>query len=89
MTSEDAGVLQGRFTALCETGESIRQVNASIAEAVRANLDQARLHADLLQDSLNVQIISMGHLETISSHTRALAEMRESLSKIERHTRNL
>lgn len=89
MTSEDAGVLQGRFTALCETGESIRQVNASIAEAVRANLDQARLHTDLLQDSLNVQIISMGHLETISSHTRALAEMRESLSKIERHTRNL
>lgn len=89
MTTEDASALQGRFTALCETGESIRAVNASIAETARANLEQSRLQSDLLQDSLNIQVISMGHLETLSSHTRALAEMKESLVKIEKHTRNL
>lgn len=88
MTSEDAGVLQGRFAALAATGENIRGINQGIADSVKGYLIFAEDLNRLSQESLNVQITSMGHLETISKHTRELAAMRETLEKIEKNVRD-
>lgn len=89
MSQESADVLTGRFTAFCETSEAIREINSGIAESVRQGLAAAMSQRDLMEEALNIHIISMGHLEAISRNTRELATMREDLQKIERHVRNL
>lgn len=87
-SQESADLLNGRFAAFCETSEAIREINAGIAESVRQGLVNAVEQRDLMRESLNIQIASMGHLEAISRNTRELATIREDLSKIERHVRN-
>ena len=87
-SQESADLLNGRFATFCETSEAIREINAGIAESVRQGLVNAVEQRDLLRESLNIQIASMGHLEAISRNTRELATIREDLSKIERHVRN-
>lgn len=89
MSQDSADALNGRFTALAETGENIRVINAGIAENVMANLMVANSQRELMQEALNIHIINMGHLETISRHTRQLAAMSENLEKIERYVRNI
>lgn len=89
MSQDSADALNGRFTALAETGENIRAINAGIAENIIATLSVANLQRELMQDALNIHIINMGHLETISKNTRELAAMRENLDKIERYVRNI
>lgn len=88
-SQETGDALTGRFTALCETGERIREVNTGIAESVGALVGMGHDKIALMEDALNVHIMNMGHLEAISKNTRELAAIREELQRIERRVRNL
>lgn len=88
MSAEDAGVLQGRFTAFCETSEGIRSITAGIYDSLNRMQSLTAGGNTLLESCLAVHINNMAHLETISRNTRELITMREDLNRLRIHVQN-
>lgn len=89
ITQETGNSIDGRLTAVYMVTNDIRSINAEIAEAARESIEAAKSQKSIMEDMLNVNIISMGHLEAISTNTRELTAISEKISNIERHVRNL
>lgn len=81
--------LSGRAAAIHTSGEMRRQLLLNIGVDVAELKAQAAASAANSAEMRELQLIAVGHLETIARNTNELYEMNERLDKIERNTRGL
>ena len=88
-SQESIDELSGRAAAIHTSGEMRRELLMNIEvdlAGIREQMARNRQNSDEIR---NLQLIAVGHLETIAKNTHELYEMNERLDKIERNTRNL
>lgn len=81
--------LNGRAAAIHTSGEMRRELLLNIGVDVAELKAQAAASAANSAEMRELQLIAVGHLETIARNTNELYEMNERLDKIERNTRGL
>ena len=81
--------LNGRAAAIHTSGEMRRELLLNIGVDVAELKSQAAASAANSAEMRELQLIAVGHLETIARNTNELYEMNERLDKIERNTRGL
>lgn len=81
--------LSGRAAAIHTSGEMRRELLLNIGVDVAELKAQAAASAANSAEMRELQLIAVGHLETIARNTNELYEMNERLDKIERNTRGL
>lgn len=81
--------LSGRAAAIHTSGEMRRELLLNIGVDVAELKAQAAASAANIAEMRELQLIAVGHLETIARNTNELYEMNERLDKIERNTRGL
>lgn len=81
--------LSGRAAAIHTSGEMRRQLLLNIGVDVAELKAQAAASAANSAEMRELQLIAVGHLETIARNTNELYEMNERLEQIERNTRGL
>ena len=81
--------LSGRAAAIHTSGELRRELLFNIGVDVAALKAQAEARAANCDEMRELQLIAVGHLETIARNTNELYEMNQRLDKIERNTRGL
>lgn len=81
--------LSGRAAAIHTSGEMRRELLLNIGVDVAELKSQAAASAANSAEMRELQLIAVGHLETIARNTNELYEMNERLDKIERNTRGL
>lgn len=81
--------LSGRAAAIHTSGEMRRELLLNISVDVAELKAQAAASAESTAEMRELQMIAVGHLETIARNTYELYEMNERLDKIERNTRGL
>lgn len=81
--------LSGRAAAIHTSGEMRRELLLNIGIDVAALKAQVAASAENTAEMRELQLIAVGHLETIARNTNELYEMNERLEKIERNTRGL
>lgn len=81
--------LSGRAAAIHTSGEMRRELLLNIGVDVAELKAQVAASAANNSEMRELQLIAVGHLETIARNTNELYEMNERLDKIERNTRGL
>ncbi len=81
--------LSGRAAAIHTSGEMRRELLLNIGIDLSALKAQVAASAEHTEEMRGLQLIAVGHLETIARNTNELYEMNERLDKIERNTRGL
>lgn len=81
--------LSGRAAAIHTSGEMRRTLLAGIQFDTAAIRAQIAANHETAQEMRSLQLLAVGHLETIARNTRELYEMNNRLAKIEQNTRNL
>lgn len=81
--------LSGRAAAIHTSGEMRRELLLNIGVDVAALRSEVAASAESTAEMRELQLIAVGHLETIARNTNELYEMNERLDKIERNTRGL
>lgn len=81
--------LSGRAAAIHTSGEMRRELLLNIGVDVAALRAEVAASAESTAEMRELQLIAVGHLETIARNTNELYEMNERLDKIERNTRGL
>lgn len=81
--------LSGRAAAIHTSGEMRRELLLNISVDVAALRAEVAASAESTAEMRELQLIAVGHLETIARNTNELYEMNERLDKIERNTRGL
>lgn len=81
--------LSGRAAAIHTSGEMRRELLLNIGVDVAEIKAQVAASAANNSEMRELQLIAVGHLETIARNTNELYEMNERLDKIERNTRGL
>ena len=96
MSQDTADELNGRFTALQLSNESIKTIldsHTPLIETIMADTSQIRssiaLQTQYITEIADIQRESNDHLSAISKNTYQLYQMNERLDKIERNTRNI
>lgn len=88
-SQESINELSGRATAIHISGEMRRQLLINIGVDVAELKAQVAASAENSAEMRELQLIAVGHLETIARNTNELYEMNERLDQIERNTRRL
>lgn len=81
--------LSGRAAAIHTSGEMRRELLLNIGIDVAALRAELAASTESTAEMRELQLIAVGHLETIARNTNELYEMNERLDKIERNTRGL
>ena len=81
--------LSGRANAIYISGEARRELMINIGIDLAALRAQNAANAEATAEMRELQLIAVGHLETIAKNTNELYQMNERLDKIERNTRRL
>lgn len=81
--------LSGRAAAIHTSGEMRRELLLNIGVDVATLKNQVATYAENTAEIRELQLLAVGHLETIAKNTNELYEMNERLDKIERNTRGL
>lgn len=96
MSQNTADELNGRFTALQLSNESIKTIldsHTPLIETIMSDTSQIRssiaLQTQYITEIADIQRESNDHLSAISKNTYQLYQMNERLDKIERNTRNI
>lgn len=88
-SQDSVAELSGRAAAIHTSGEMRRELLLSIGIDVAELKAQAAASAANSAEMRELQLIAVGHLETIARNTNELYEMNARLDKIERNTRGL
>lgn len=89
MSQDQAGELNGRFTAMHETGLRIESGLNSMLEIQTRNNDIFTEQSNQLLQLCSINVQSMYHLEDITKNTKQLYQINDRLGAIERHTARL
>lgn len=89
MSQDTANELNGRFTALQESNEGIKNQMIAAVEASRSLLAVATDGNGLLNSILLQQVTTNGHLEDIAKYVKPMLEVGGKLDKIINNTKNL
>lgn len=81
--------LSGRASAIHTSGEMRRELLLNIGIDVAALKAQVAASAENTAEMRELQLLAVGHLETIARNTNELYEMNERLGRIERNTQRL
>ena len=81
--------LSGRAAAIHTSGEMRRELLMGIKVDMEGIREQIAQGQQANAEIRNLQLLAVGHLETIAKNTNELYEMNQRLDKIERNTRNL
>lgn len=86
MSQDTAEELNGRFTALQMSNETIKMATIDIQADVKGILTRIALVSANMEEVRGIALIAIDYLESISKHTSHLPQMNERLRKIEDYT---
>lgn len=86
MSQDTADELNGRFTALQMSNETIKIATIDIQADVKGILSRMALMTSSMEEMRGMALIAIDYLETISKHTSHLPQMNDRLRKIEDYT---
>lgn len=86
---ETAEELNGRFTALQESNEAIRQASALVLKNQNLSLNSLDSILSIEKDALQVHLLNESHLSRISKYTQELSGMRTTIESIERRLKGI